>query len=171
MGSRHTACLSIYTSIRHLFRFSTFIMKQETLTCGNLSAGLNFARRIGLNQMFSVSGIYEYLTLTPRYVSESGLDNISYNYIKPSIHYGINTLDTKHFPNKGTIFDLSGSTSRLISASIRTDTEKSNYDIGNTGDFSFDRYLFIERWFQTIFLQRQKSDIFSSCRCSLFKPV
>ncbi len=107
---------------------------------GNLNAGLNFSKRIGLNHMVSISGNYENLNLTPRYVSESGLDNISYNYIKPTVHYGINTLDTKYFPNKGTILDISGSTSKLISASIRTDTEKTNYDIKNPGDFSFDRF-------------------------------
>jgi hypothetical protein len=118
---------------------------------GNLSTGLNFARRIGLNHMFSISGIYEYLTLTPRYVSESGIEIISYNYIKPTIRYGINTLDTKYFPNKGTIFDVSGNTSRLISASLRTDTEKSNYDSGNRGDFSFDRYFSMKGGFRQYF--------------------
>ncbi len=118
---------------------------------GNFRAGLNFARRIGLNHMFSISGIYEYLNLTPIYVSASGLDNISYNYIRPTIHYSINTLDTKYFPDKGTIFDVSGSTSRLISASIRTDNEKTNFDIGNRGDFSFDRYYSLKGGFRQYF--------------------
>lgn len=118
---------------------------------GNLSAGLNFSRRIGLNNMISISGNYENLNLTPRYVSLSGLDNISYNYIKPTVHYGINTLDTKYFPNEGTILDISGSTSRLISATIRTDTEKTNYDIKNPGDFSFDRFYSLKGGFRQYF--------------------
>jgi hypothetical protein len=118
---------------------------------GNFSAGLNFSKRIGLNHMVSISGSYENLNLTPRYVSVSGLDNISYNYIKPTIHYGINTLDTKYFPNEGTILDISGSTSRLISASIKTDAEKTNYDLENHGNFSFDRFYSLKGGFRQYF--------------------
>ncbi len=118
---------------------------------GNLNAGLSFSKRIGLNHMVSISGNYENLNLTPRYVSESGLDNISYNYIKPTFDYGINTLDTKYFPNEGTIFDITGSTSKLISASIRTDTEKTNYDNSNRGDFSFDRFYSLKGGFRQYF--------------------
>jgi NTE family protein len=118
---------------------------------GNLSAALTLSKRIGLNHMLDISGIYEYLNLTPRYVSASGLDNISYNYIKPTVHYGINTLDTKYFPNKGTTFDIMGNTSQLISASIRTNTDKMNYDIGEKGDFSFERFYTLKGSFRQYF--------------------
>lgn len=128
-------------------------IRNETgnIILGNLSAGLNFSKRIGLNHMLNISGIYEYLNLTPAYVSASGLDNFSYNYIKPTVHYSINTLDTKYFPNKGTTFDIMGSTSRLISASIRTSTERKSYDVGERGDFGFDRFYTLKAGFRQYF--------------------
>ncbi len=118
---------------------------------GDLSMGLNFSKRIGLNHMLNISGIYENLDLTPVYVSASGLDNISYNYIKPTVQYNINTLDTKYFPNKGMTFDIMGNTSRLISASIRTNIERRNFDIVEKGDFSFDRYYTLKGGFRQYF--------------------
>jgi hypothetical protein len=44
-----------------------------------------------------------------------------------------------------------GNTSQLISASIRTNTDKMNYDIGEKGDFSFERFYTLKGSFRQYF--------------------
>ncbi len=122
----------------------------------NFTAGLIIAQRLGLNHIISISGRLENLNLMPGYVSLSGLKNLSYNYFKPSIIYKINSLDTKHFPNKGTILNISGSTSNLLSGSVRTDVNRTNYDNNNQGDFLFDRYYVLNGNFRQYFSPGEK---------------
>jgi NTE family protein len=123
-------------------RIPVLHLKNETgdVISRNFTAGLIIARRIGMNHNFNISGEFENLNLLPRYVSSSGLNNISYNYFTTSLQYRINTLNTKHFPDRGTILNISGSSSKLLSGIINTDVKKTAYDIKNPGDFLFDRF-------------------------------
>jgi NTE family protein len=86
--------------------------------------GVSVNRQMGLNQLMSISLRYENKNLLPQSTSEQQIKNLSYNYLTSSFDYQVNSLDTKHFPNKGMIINLSAGTSRLLSASIKTDTSK-----------------------------------------------
>jgi NTE family protein len=107
----------------------------------NFTPGLSINQRLGLNHMMSISSNYENTNLLLRYVSDLHLKSFAYNYLSATYDYKINTLDTKHFPDKGMIFNISVSTSKLLSGSIRTDSSKTVYKGSNHGEFSFDRFF------------------------------
>jgi outer membrane protein assembly factor BamA len=106
----------------------------------NFTPGLSINKRIGMNNLMSISGNYENLNLVLHYISDAHLKSFSYNYITLSYEYRINTLDTKYFPNRGSIFNFSASTSKLQSAELKTDTSSTDYTGNNRGEFSFDRF-------------------------------
>jgi NTE family protein len=106
----------------------------------NFTPGLSVNRRIGLNNLMSISANYENLNLILHYISEAHLKNFSYNYITVSYDYKINSLDNRHFPNRGTIFNFSTSTSKLQSASLKTDSSRTVSRWGDESEFSFDRF-------------------------------
>ena len=109
----------------------------------NFTPGLSINKRIGLNNLMSLSANYENLNLVLHYISNVHLKNFSYNYITTTYDYKINTLDTKYFPDKGSVFNFSASTSKLGSAELKTDTSSLDYTINNKGEFSFDRFYTI----------------------------
>jgi NTE family protein len=107
----------------------------------NFISGVSVNRRLGLNQLMTVSGNYENLNLILRYDSDVHLKNLSYNYFTATYDYQRNTVDTKHFPDKGGILNVSVSTSRLESGSIKTDSSKTVFKDSDHGEFSFDRFF------------------------------
>jgi NTE family protein len=107
----------------------------------NFESGFSVNRRLGLNHMVSISAKYENRNLLPRYDSDVRLKNLSYNYLTAEYDYQINSLDTKHFPKKGTVLNISAGTSKLISGSIKTDSSKTSYKRDYPGEFSFDRFF------------------------------
>lgn len=117
-------------------------LKNETgdVISNNLSAGFGINRIFGLNQMMDISFNFEKRYLIPHYVSEIDLKNISYNYISTIFNYKISTLNDRHFPDKGVIFNFSAGASDLISGSIRTGSTRTVYKNDNTGGFVFDRF-------------------------------
>jgi NTE family protein len=106
----------------------------------NFTPGLSINKRIGLNNMMSISANYENLNLLLHYISDAHLKNFSYNYLTATYNYQINSIDNKHFPHRGTILDFSVSTSKLQSAELKTDSSKSDFRLNNQGEFSFDRF-------------------------------
>jgi NTE family protein len=106
----------------------------------NFTPGLSINKRIGLNNLMSISANYENLNLVLHYISGVHLKSFSYNYITLTYDYRLNTLDTKNFPNKGSVFNFSASTSKLGSAEMKTDTSNLDYTKNNKGEFSFDRF-------------------------------
>jgi NTE family protein len=106
----------------------------------NFTPGVSLNRRIGLNNMMSVSANYENQNLILHYISDVHLQNLSYNYITASYDYQINSLDTKHFPHNGTILNISVSTSKLQSAELKTDTSNVEFNLYNHGENSFNRF-------------------------------
>jgi NTE family protein len=106
----------------------------------NFTPGLSIIRRIGLNNMMSIYANYENLNLILHYISDVHLKNLSYNYITATYDYQRNTLDTKYFPHRGTIFNFSISTSKLQSAEIKTDSTNAAIKLSNHGEFSFNRF-------------------------------
>jgi NTE family protein len=106
----------------------------------NFTPGLSLNKRIGLNNLMGISVNFENLNLVLHYISDVQLKNFSYNYITATYDYKINTLDKKNFPNKGSIFNFSVSTSKLQSAELKTDTSRTDFTRSNRGEFSFDRF-------------------------------
>ena len=109
----------------------------------NFSAGLSVNRRMGLNHMMSISTEFENLNLILHYVSNAHLKNLSYNYITSTYNYRFNSLDSKHFPRKGVLLDVSASTSQLLSGGIRTDSSKIVFESNDQSSFSFARFYTI----------------------------
>lgn len=101
--------------------------------------GLSLNKRIGLNQLMSISTSYNSLNLVPDFISEERLRRVSYNYLSVDYLNQINTLDTKHFPNRGVLFQVSINTSRLLSGRIKTDFSKIIHTSDNPDDFLFKR--------------------------------
>ena len=58
----------------------------------NFTPGLSLNRRIGLNNMMSISVNYENLNLILHYISDIHLKNLSYNYLTTTFDYQVNTL-------------------------------------------------------------------------------
>jgi outer membrane protein assembly factor BamA len=117
-------------------------LKNETgdVISNNLSAGFGINCIFGLNQMMDISFNFEKRYLIPHYVSEIDLKNISYNYISTIFNYKISTLNDRHFPDKGVIFNFSAGASDLISGSIKTGSTRNVYKNDNTGGFVFNRF-------------------------------
>jgi hypothetical protein len=90
--------------------------------------------------MMSISANYENQNLILHYISDVHLKNLTYNYITASYDYQINSLDTKHFPHKGTILSISASTSKLQSAVLKTDTSNVEINLYNHGQSSYNRF-------------------------------
>ncbi|MDR2887737.1 MAG: BamA/TamA family outer membrane protein, partial [Bacteroidales bacterium] len=71
----------------------------------------------GLSNMFSVYGSYEETALKPDYyVPANSAANYKYNYISSGLVFSRNTLDSKYFPGKGVLLNLSVGVSKLHSA-------------------------------------------------------
>jgi len=107
----------------------------------NIRPGLSINRRLGLNQLMSVSAYYENLTLRLQSDSEVSLKNLSYNYLTASYDYNINTVDSQHFPDRGTILNISASISKLFSGIIQNDSSRTVSVEYDTDIFSFDRFF------------------------------
>jgi outer membrane translocation and assembly module TamA len=95
----------------------------EVLT-RNFTPELSINRRIGLNNMMSISESYENTKLILHYISDVHLETLSFNYLTTTFNYTINSLDNKHFPNRGTKLNFSASTSKLQTEGIKTDTSR-----------------------------------------------
>jgi NTE family protein len=105
----------------------------------NYSTGLNLNKRTGLNHLMTISASYESINLIPDFIPTNRLKRVSFNYLAANYLNQINTLDTKHFPNRGLLFQISVGTSRLLSGKIQTDYSKKTYTSGSPGDFLFKR--------------------------------
>jgi hypothetical protein len=106
----------------------------------NFTSEFSVNRRIGLNNMMSISESFENTNLKVRYLSDVSLKNLSFNYVTTAYNYQINSLDNKHFPDKGTKFNFSAGTSKLQSASVRTDSSRSVLRWSKYSLFSSDRF-------------------------------
>lgn len=105
----------------------------------NYSTGLNLNKRTGLNHLMTISASYESNNLIPDFIPTNRLKRVSFNYLAATYLNQINTLDTKHFPNRGLLFQISVGTSRILSGRIITDYSKKIYTSESPGDFLFKR--------------------------------
>ena len=110
----------------------------------NTYYNLILQRRISLNQMFSLSAGIDNFDLRPNRMIDASIKSISSDFLTYSFNYSVNTLDTKHFPNKGDVSFLTVSTSVPISIRTNTGTEKTKYTQSNKGEYSFDRFYTLQ---------------------------
>jgi NTE family protein len=106
----------------------------------NLSTGISINRVLGLNHMMRLSFDFENRYLAPKYVSGIDLKYLTYNYLTAAFDYEVNTLDNRHFPEKGTLLKISAGISDLLSGSIKIGQNVTENDKNNPGDFSFGRF-------------------------------
>jgi len=106
----------------------------------NFSTGVTLGMRMGLNYMMSLSANFENLNLRPRYLNEVHIKYISSNYFTINYDYQVNTLNSKNFPDKGMVLNISAATSNLLLGIQKTDSSKAIYEKDNPGDFSFNRF-------------------------------
>ena len=117
----------------------------------NFNPGVSINKSLGLNHIMSVYLDYDNTVLRLRSDSDIPLKDISYNYITEGYSYKINSVDDKHFPTRGTIFNLSAYTAKLQSVKIRSSNTKSVYGSKNQGEFLFDRFFTIYGHFRHYF--------------------
>ncbi len=117
----------------------------------NFNPGVSLNRSLGLNQIMSLSLGYENMNLRLRYNSDVPLRDIAYNYLTAGYSYSVNSLDNKHFPERGTVLNIFASVSKLQSARIRTVTSKSVYSQANPDGFSFDKFSTLNVHFRQYF--------------------
>jgi len=101
---------------------------------------LGLRSMVGLNQMLSLSAGIDRLDLKPNMMVNPSLEKLSSFYMTYSFDYSINTLDTKHFPNKGGIYSVNASTSNPLTIYANTGDVKTKYTQTSPGEFSFDRF-------------------------------
>jgi outer membrane protein assembly factor BamA len=64
---------------------------------------------------------------------------MTYNFISGSYNYQINTLDTKYFPDRGMLFNLTAGTSKPVSGIVSSESGRVSYNEADPGTFSFKR--------------------------------
>lgn len=83
----------------------------------NQSINASFNNYIGLNNIITLSGTYSETNLKPDFISNQNITNYSYDYWSSDFAFSRNTLNNKHFPDKGIIINISGGISKLRYAS------------------------------------------------------
>ena len=115
-----------------------------------LCALLALSKRLSLNHLMTLSASYENQYLIPDYVTASRIRRLSYDYMRISYNYQANTLDQKHFPNKGITYGVSLASLKLVGAAVRILSVKHSYKPGDEeSPFSFDRTYGARAWFNT----------------------
>ncbi|MBK9391089.1 MAG: hypothetical protein IPN68_13195 [Bacteroidetes bacterium] len=72
---------------------------------------------IGLNNVITLSGTYYETNLKPDFISNQNITNYAYDYWASGFSFSRNTLNNKHFPDKGIVINVSGGISKLRYAS------------------------------------------------------
>ncbi len=103
------------------------------------SGGIGINKRSGLNHFMSLSVNLEYAGFTPGFIRTEALRRVSFSSVNASYLNQLNTVDTKHFPNSGTVFQLSLNVSRLLFAKMIRENEKNKYTPDQPGGFMFKR--------------------------------
>jgi NTE family protein len=96
--------------------------------------------RIGLNHLLSISAGIDRFDLMPNRLIDASIKKISANFLTYSFNYSINTLDTKHFPNRGDISFFTASTSTPLSIYSNSGTLKTKFTPSNKGEYTFNRF-------------------------------
>ncbi len=113
-------------------------------TSHNSYYNLMLHTRLGLNQLFSISAGIDRLDLMPGRLINTDIKRISTNWLTYAFDYSLNTIDTKHFTNRGDIFFLSAGTSVPVSINSKTGSVKTTFTSSDPGNYSFERYYSLQ---------------------------
>jgi NTE family protein len=115
----------------------------------NNNISVSLGKRISLNHLMDITASYENMRLVTDYIPENKIDKLTYDYLRLVYRYQANTLNYKHFPDKGIVYCITASGSKLLRGTRRLDGEREVYLPGNAGDFSFERSYSARGWFRT----------------------
>jgi NTE family protein len=118
--------------------------------------GISLSKYLGLNHLMNVAVILGSSRFIPDYVSPNDLQKISFNFLSGAYNYQVNTIDTKYFPNTGTLFQLTAGTSKLLSGSLITESSNETYKETSPGEFFFNRTFSISAGFRQYFTPGKK---------------
>lgn len=96
---------------------------------------------IGLNNVIALTGSYSQTNLKPDYISVSGIRNYRYDFLDSYLTFSRNNLNTRYFPDKGLVLNISGGISALQYASLQTDT--SRIVVSDNSSFRAEHYFTI----------------------------
>lgn len=108
-------------------------------TLRTTNGGIGINKRSGLNHFMSLSLNLENASFSPDFIADEPLKRVTFNSLNAGFQNQLNTVDTKHFPNSGTVFQLSLNLSRLLSARTVRDNERNKYTPGQPAGFMFRR--------------------------------
>ncbi|MGB8491275.1 MAG: patatin-like phospholipase family protein [Bacteroidales bacterium] len=117
----------------------------------NFEWGVAINRRLGINNIMSISADYTNMYLIPEYVSETNLKYISYKYLTGTYDYRVNTLDSKHYPDRGLILNLSAGISKLFTATVKTGSTATEFERDSPGEFDFNNSFTLTGDFKSYF--------------------
>jgi hypothetical protein len=103
------------------------------------NGGISLNKRSGLNHFMSLSLNYENTSFSPDFITNESVKRITYNSVNAGFQNQLNTLDTKHFPNSGTIFQLSLNVSKLQNSKTKMDNFRNVFTADRPGDSRFNR--------------------------------
>lgn len=130
-------------------------------------AGVAFSKYIGLNHLMNVSFGLENSSFTPDFIPADQLRKISYRYMSGNYSYKINTIDTKSFPNKGVLFQISVNATRLLSGRIQTDNSRNTYTPSFPHDFLFKSTYSVAGDIKRYFSPNRKLTFVADCNALL----
>ena len=122
----------------------------------NLYSGISLVKRFGLNHMMNISARYDIMNLFPDFITSDHLKKLGYNYLTLDYDYNINTLDNKHFPNDGVIFNLSASSSKLLSATSSDDLTNTTFKETSGSGLTFERFYTFRASYKQYFSPSRK---------------
>lgn len=121
-----------------------------------INGELNLNKMIGLNKMTGLSLGFENFRLIPDFLSTMSLERVMYSSYSINYNFLTNNIDTKYFPNRGTISNIYVGTSRLLSGRIRTAFLEKKYTRKFPEDFQFGRSYSINADFKHYFSPGRK---------------
>jgi len=114
----------------------------------NLVTGISLSKRLSLNHLMNVNAMFENQNLTPDYLTAVDIKKLSYDYLRLTYNYEVNTLDYKHFPSHGISYCVTASAIKLLRGTIRTETGRDVYYPEDSTSFSFDKFYSARAWFR-----------------------
>lgn len=117
---------SFYADNNNIPNFKIGDDRGNTLNRNQITS-LGLVKRIGLNQMLEISASYDIMSLIPDYISKDQIRRLTYNYLTENLRYSVNTINTKYFPDRGTVFSIYAGTSKLVSAIRKTEPGSIKY--------------------------------------------
>lgn len=101
------------------------------------TGGISLNKRSGLNHFMSLSVNLENTSFAPDFLTDESLKRITFNSVNAGFQNQLNTLDTKHFPNSGTVFQFSLNVSRLSNGKTIRGNFKNVFTADQPGSFKF----------------------------------